>query len=1034
MASLKYNDNYERIVTLFVYDSYGNLTQVVNPEKQNTHYEYNISGQLVKETTVDAGIKRYMYNKQGLVSVTLDEQGQFYDPNGNGLPGNPLNGTTDAFYRIYQYDDYGRLMKTGRCTVPYNYSLDQEIPFLQYKTTEIGDIVNGIPENGDMSENGRYLNYVYSNASSQDWLASFDAWHLAVGGGGTPTPQIVTISGFENLYINTLEKETFYGGDVASNEIGKVVKTHSYDNSGMKILKTELTYDDFDNLATQITMFNPDMDVDQAPVQDNITSVINYPAYNYRNSLKEQTVDVDNDGTIDYHCFMEYDALNRLKAIHGAAGLVANISNATLLVSYEYNDANGLVDKKKHYVDDANGLSVLANEIDYTYDVRDRLTEIKAGLNGDNMMHYELFYDDDIVPSYQNGSIQENVSYTHNWNGNINGTRMNYHLDITNASIANPIDHFDKALVYGYSYDRINRLVSADAIVGNFVQTGSDFAERLSIGDVSLRYDRIGNIESLHRTVQGPDVLLTNPVQSVSNIQHWNYNYSGATNRLINVVGVGATVTRNYTYDANGNLLTDDSKDLDATEYGRAAYPFEIAQDQTTLNYLYSENDLRIYKKSLLYYELGNEWSEDYYLMDGMGKTVAILHKSQNDITGKWEYFASGSERECRLSDEDDNGTFNTSMNTNGDIEASFYLYDHLGNTRVNYSPKAIISHPNDPATIEQTINSVVDYFPYGKVLRHYNVTDERYLTTQHERDQATGLDYRGARYYDGDVGRFLSLDPLAAKFPNWSDYNYTLSNPIKFVDPDGKAPTNSDPPKNVHYYNMAKDNEGNYKPVYSHSNTNLRVKTNAKAVNTSTNATGTLFTGSYGSQESTTNVYTYWNGDGTIKRQTVKSKTLESFGPSEYIRASNIINGTGESAETSSQGVSASSIVGIGIGVADEVTNSKLTGKWLGKNLTYYDISYGGNGTSGGRIKWNGKLGKVAKFGGFATAGWSYYSIYDDYSSGAINSKEAAVETTSTTIGLIPLYGTAWTIGFEAGKVWGPSTWYGDNDYKYFE
>ncbi|MBL0051175.1 MAG: hypothetical protein IPP29_06450 [Bacteroidetes bacterium] len=38
----------------------------------------------------------------------------------------------------------------------------------------------------------------------------------------------------------------------------------------------------------------------------------------------------------------------------------------------------------------------------------------------------------------------------------------------------------------------------------------------------------------------------------------------------------------------------------------------------------------------------------------------------------------------------------------------------------------------------------------------------EKYLTTHHQRDEETGLDYRGARFYDCDVARFLSLDPLA--------------------------------------------------------------------------------------------------------------------------------------------------------------------------------------------------------------------------------------------------------------------------------
>lgn len=38
-------------------------------------------------------------------------------------------------------------------------------------------------------------------------------------------------------------------------------------------------------------------------------------------------------------------------------------------------------------------------------------------------------------------------------------------------------------------------------------------------------------------------------------------------------------------------------------------------------------------------------------------------------------------------------------------------------------------------------------------------------------------------------VSRWLSPDPLADEFANWTPYNYTLDNPIKLVDHDGKAP-----------------------------------------------------------------------------------------------------------------------------------------------------------------------------------------------------------------------------------------------------
>ena len=59
---------------------------------------------------------------------------------------------------------------------------------------------------------------------------------------------------------------------------------------------------------------------------------------------------------------------------------------------------------------------------------------------------------------------------------------------------------------------------------------------------------------------------------------------------------------------------------------------------------------------------------------------------------------------------------------------------------------------------------------------------------TGKERDSETGFSYFGARYYDSDLMTgWLSVDPLADKYPNISPYAYCAWNPILFKDPDGK-------------------------------------------------------------------------------------------------------------------------------------------------------------------------------------------------------------------------------------------------------
>ena len=62
------------------------------------------------------------------------------------------------------------------------------------------------------------------------------------------------------------------------------------------------------------------------------------------------------------------------------------------------------------------------------------------------------------------------------------------------------------------------------------------------------------------------------------------------------------------------------------------------------------------------------------------------------------------------------------------------------------------------------------------------------YPFTGKERDEETGYGYFGARYMDHEVmTMWLSVDPMADKYPSISPYAYCAWNPVKLVDPDGR-------------------------------------------------------------------------------------------------------------------------------------------------------------------------------------------------------------------------------------------------------
>lgn len=110
-------------------------------------------------------------------------------------------------------------------------------------------------------------------------------------------------------------------------------------------------------------------------------------------------------------------------------------------------------------------------------------------------------------------------------------------------------------------------------------------------------------------------------------------------------------------------------------------------------------------------------------------------------------------------------------------IEDIFYTHgDHLG------SANWITDCGRHPI-------QYLHYLPYGQLLANQQATgyDERYKFTGKERDEETGYDYFGARYYMPLLYHWTKVDPLVDDYLHISPYAYCNWNPIKYVDPDGR-------------------------------------------------------------------------------------------------------------------------------------------------------------------------------------------------------------------------------------------------------
>ncbi len=210
------------------------------------------------------------------------------------------------------------------------------------------------------------------------------------------------------------------------------------------------------------------------------------------------------------------------------------------------------------------------------------------------------------------------------------------------------------------------------------------------------------------------------------------------------------TGTRYFTYDANGNCLSDGKRQYDWDAQNRLVRV--VIPNEGEVQFRYRSDGLRVEKKVV-----GGLTMK--YVYDGQ----MVIGEIRSDGTKRW-YVMGAMGYVCRI-DEGADGQI---------LARDYFVYDGLGSCRalVASDGRVVVKY---------------DYDVYGRVRGQEGerANGFKYVAQiGHPTDEETGLIYMRARYYDPEIGRFVSEDPKQRE-EHW--YVYVKNNPANNLDPDGQ-------------------------------------------------------------------------------------------------------------------------------------------------------------------------------------------------------------------------------------------------------
>ena len=482
------------------------------------------------------------------------------------------------------------------------------------------------------------------------------------------------------------------------------------------------------------------------------------------------------------------DALNQDYVFaYDALGRQLSQTRAATTMSYEY-DAVGNRTKRTDYI---------SRQTTYEYDILNRLKKINylqsyegnppptpiltAGYNYDDL-------------SRLTSAINEagTVSFTYD-----NRSRVKTSTDVFNHLVEYSYDansnrtqlKLDGTVHTNYAYDVANRLTTlTDEASQNFT-FGYDIANRLISKtlpngiNTTYNYDGMSRLSRLKHQSQTATLTDNNFTYNTANqinqiaelTQTKNFGYD-TIDRLTSMNN--GTANEIYAFDGVGNRTTSQR----SSTYGYQ--PFNKLTSTQTATYAYNANGNMLSKADTTGFWI---YSWDYenrmvtarkqnkivrYQYDALGRRVLRMGKNIGS-TAKYTYdgldviLDDGSEGIVKY--QNGLGIDNKlKMVTNGN--AKYFLQDHLGST------VGLVDSSGN-------ITSSASYDSFGNSTNNLST---RYQYTGREKDEFTGLHYYRARWYDANLGRFISEDPIGFAGEDMNLYGYVWNNPAMFRDPRG--------------------------------------------------------------------------------------------------------------------------------------------------------------------------------------------------------------------------------------------------------